>query len=234
MRIPGEQLLAVARQNPFPSRLNLEGIPNRDSLKYERLYGLEGIPTMLRGTLRYTGFCELMKCFRSMGLLDTSPVSGEFATLTNWGQVFPKLSTKDLYPKQLEAITWLGLSSNEERFIPKTSMLDSFCELLQKKLKYLPGERDMVVMQHEFIIKRADGGEERKSSSLIEYGDPNGFSAMARTVGYPVVVATEMILDGKVQEVGVIAPLLPSLYNPMLSRLEQLAGITFKECNKGV
>jgi alpha-aminoadipic semialdehyde synthase len=244
VRIPGEELLASVQSRPFDSRLNLEGIPNRDSLKYEQLYGIEGIPTMLRGTLRYNGFCSVMKSFRKMGLFNLDPNPFQFSNCKNWSEVFQKLDTTGLDQTVREAIEWLGVNSTTEPFSSKSTMLDSFCDLLQKKLKYGPEERDMVVMQHEFAIKKNDGSMEKKSSSLIEYGELGGFTAMARTVGYPVAVAAEMILEGSFTNnttvnggdahhtgahTGVMAPLHPTIYNPMLQRLEQLANIRFKE-----
>jgi saccharopine dehydrogenase-like NADP-dependent oxidoreductase len=226
--IPGDQLLAAVKSTPFQSRFNLEGIPNRDSLKYEQLYDLVGIPTMLRGTLRYNGFCDTMRKLRQMGLFSLDSLDPQLATCKSWQEVYSRLDTQQLDRKTLETIEWIGLNSAEP-FVSKTTMLDSFCELLQKKLKYETEERDMVVMQHEFVIKQRDGTMEKRSSSLIQYGEIGGFSAMARTVGYPVAIAAEMILDGDINHTGVLAPLMPTIYNPMLQRLESVAGIRFKE-----
>jgi saccharopine dehydrogenase (NADP+, L-glutamate forming) len=39
----------------------------------------------------------------------------------------------------------------------KSSLLDSMADFLGEKLKYQPGERDMIVMQHKFKIIKADG-----------------------------------------------------------------------------
>ncbi|KAJ3805773.1 Saccharopine dehydrogenase-domain-containing protein [Lentinula aff. lateritia] len=49
----------------------LEGLPNRDSLPYAEMYGLpDSTRTVLRGTLRYKGFAELMFHFHQQGFLD--------------------------------------------------------------------------------------------------------------------------------------------------------------------
>lgn len=259
--IGGDKLLSSVRKDPFRSPFSLEGIPNRDSLKYKSLYGLESVETMLRGTLRYQGFCELMKSFSFMGFINLEPLSKALKECQNWSQVTliltggdgngnnnssrsnplssslrDKLASQDVSVKRLqEAMEWLGLFSTSESFIPRDTMLDSFCDLLQRKLQYEGNERDMVIMQHEFITKSlADGGPiEQLSSSLIEYGQPGGgFSAMARTVGYPVAIAAEMILDGQMSKFGVLAPLDSSIYNPMLKRLESVASIRFKESTR--
>jgi len=66
------------------------------------------------------------------------------------------------------------------------------------------------------------------TSTLIEYGQPGGYSAMARTVGLPVAVATELVLNGTIRSRGVLGPLGREIYSPVLKRLEGL-GICFKE-----
>eukprot|EP00834_Sanchytrium_tribonematis_P003975 NODE_175_length_14138_cov_1.015314.p1 type:complete len:754 gc:universal NODE_175_length_14138_cov_1.015314:943-3204(+) len=63
-------------KNPFKVNIfkgfSFEGIPNRDSLKYAKPYGLDldTLSTMFRGTLRYAGFCNSLAAFRDLGLLD--------------------------------------------------------------------------------------------------------------------------------------------------------------------
>lgn len=72
--IPAEKLLESAQPvqiAEYPA-FAFEGIPNRDSLAYRQLYGIEAVQTMLRGTLRYAGFCSLMSALRQAGLLDTA------------------------------------------------------------------------------------------------------------------------------------------------------------------
>jgi saccharopine dehydrogenase-like NADP-dependent oxidoreductase len=82
-------------------------------------------------------------------------------------------------------------------FGPNKTYFDQFCSLLQDKLKYAAGERDVVIMHHVFGIENRQGKEERLSSTMISYGDPDGYSAMAKTVGLPTAIAAEMILEGK-------------------------------------
>lgn len=241
IQIKGPELLAAARTRPFKSPLALEGLPNRDSLKYLDLYGLPHAQTMLRGTLRYEGFSSLMRAFRALGLFDLDPLAEDLARCTNWADVIAKLTrghctiadaalTATISASRLnEALHWLGMLSATEPFSPAVTLLDSFCDLLQKKLRYGPGERDMVVMQHGFILEGGREGRQLWGSSLIEYGEPQGFSAMARTVGYPVALAAEMILEGQVQERGVLAPLSSAIYEPMLKGLAAVAGIRFRE-----
>lgn len=108
------------------------------------------------------------------------------------------------------------------------NILDAFCALLQKKMRFEEGERDMAFMFHELVIVSGTGKKARLTSTLIEYGDPTKYSAMAKTVGVPAAIATEMMLDGKLKKRGVIAPLEKTIYTPLLESLSH-QGIRFKE-----
>lgn len=59
------------------------------------------------------------------------------------------------------------------------------------------GERDMIVMRNDVGLRHPTGELETKHISLVVYGDPNGFSAMAKTVGYPAAIAARMVLEGQ-------------------------------------
>lgn len=59
------------------------------------------------------------------------------------------------------------------------------------------GERDLIVMRNDVGIRHSTGELETKHISLVVYGDPSGFSAMAKTVGYPTAIASRMVLDGQ-------------------------------------
>ena len=148
-------------------------------------------------------------------------------------------------PSQLEALTealeWLGLISPAlfpPSRIPMPPLpdgpmtpLDIFAYLLSEKLRYAPHERDMVVLSHEVITREKGLGprapETVYTSSLITFGGTEG-SAMARTVGIPVAIAALNVLDGKVHLRGVVGPTHRSIYEPVLSGLEE-AGLGMKE-----
>ncbi len=128
------------------------------------------------------------------------------------------------------AMEWLGLTASGPFDGASPTLLDALCAVLQRRLAYAAGERDMVVMQHTFIVER-DSVTSEISSSLIAFGDgeEGGFTAMAKTVGYPVALATEAILDGEISMRGVVAPIDRTIYAVLLERLCKLAGIVFKE-----
>lgn len=88
----------------------------------------------------------------------------------------------------------------------------------------------MAFMFHELVVSSKSGARQRLTSTLIEYGNPTGYSAMAKTVGIPAAMATEMVILGQVPQKGVVAPLDKSIYLPLLSNL-QSEGIKFRECS---
>ena len=79
----------------------------------------------------------------------------------------------------------------------------------------------MIVMHHEFIAEYPDK-KQKITSTLIDYGIPNGDSSMSRTVALPVAIASKMILDGKISLTGVHRPIIPEIYEPILQELETL------------
>merc|ERR1711941_116233 len=101
------------------------------------------------------------------------------------------------------------------------SPLDSMSTHLSGRLNYAKGERDMILMRHEVTIKWPDNRRELKGINMIEYGDPNGYTAMAKTVGYPCAIATKMVLDEEIQRTGMVLPFSQDIYKPILSRLRQ-------------
>lgn len=83
-------------------------------------------------------------------------------------------------------------------------------------------ERDIVILRHEFVVRWPDHTREEKGVDFVVYGTPaaqGGNSAMALTVGYPAAIATKMILDGEIQDRGVVLPFAPDVFIPILSRL---------------
>jgi saccharopine dehydrogenase-like NADP-dependent oxidoreductase len=94
------------------------------------------------------------------------------------------------------------------------------------KMAYKPGERDMLIMQHQFVAQYPDH-REAITSTMIDYGVPYGDTSMSRTVGLPPAIAARMILHGELELSGVHAPVIPEIYEPVLAELVQLGiGLT--------
>lgn len=88
-------------------------------------------------------------------------------------------------------------------------------------MQYEPGERDMVLLQHRFEIENKDGSKETRTSTLVDYGDPNGYSSMAKLVGVPCGIACKFVLDGTISEKGLVAPLRPEINDPLMHELRK-------------
>jgi saccharopine dehydrogenase-like NADP-dependent oxidoreductase len=97
-----------------------------------------------------------------------------------------------------------------------------------EKLAYAGRERDMIVLQHEFLARTESGRSERIVSTLIDYGVPGGDSSMSRTVGLPAAIAARLVLEGRIRMTGVQVPVHPEIYGPVLEELGTL-GVHFEE-----
>jgi len=118
---------------------------------------------------------------------------------------------------------WLGMFSDRKFAVDRISPLDAMGNLMYEKLAYRPGERDMIVLFHDFRAEYPGGRRERIISQMIDYGIPDGDSSMSRTVSLPAAVGVDMILTGRIQERGVLRPVTPGIYNPVLDELASLA-----------
>jgi saccharopine dehydrogenase-like NADP-dependent oxidoreductase len=100
--------------------------------------------------------------------------------------------------------------------------------LLQRKWVLKEGDKDMIVMQHEFDFLASEDKKKKIISSLIVKGDDSEFTAMAKTVGLPMGIAARLILNGKIKLTGVKIPVMKEIYEPVLGELKSF-GITFGE-----
>lgn len=97
--------------------------------------------------------------------------------------------------ESVKAIEDLGLLE-EDLVLKLNTPLDTLTHYLSKKLCYDQNERDLVILRHDVGILWPDNRRENRGINLVLYGEPQGYSAMARTVGYPTAIAVKMILDG--------------------------------------
>lgn len=232
--VRGEALLDWARPVHIGG-LDLECYPNRNALLYKDIYGIPEVKTLIRGTLRYPGFCQIMQLAKTLGLFSLTPSAAHDST---WNQFLRRLNDaakleavkSNAHPTAWAALEWLGIFSDAPIPVGPSlkSPLDIFCALLLEKLSYLGGEKDMIVLQHKFIIKRPDGTKYYKSALLKSIGQPNGFSAMAATVGYPAAMAARLIADGDIQQTGMVLPVTKNIYGPILDMLTR-ENIVFTE-----
>ncbi|MBF9252415.1 saccharopine dehydrogenase NADP-binding domain-containing protein [Pontibacter sp. 172403-2] len=242
--IPYQQLfrrtdeLYVEGYGPF------EGYANRDSLSYREPYGLLNIPTMLRGTLRRQGYCEAWDVFVQLGLTDDSYTleDSEMMTYSSFVAAFlPPATTEtqsiagrlSLYlgiPQDgevMQKLAWLDLFSEKSVALAGATPAQVLEKILKEKWTLAPGDKDMIVMQHLFAYELA--GETREvTSTLVAMGDDEVHTAMAKTVGLPVAILAKLLLQGKITQRGVVIPIYPELYEPVLKELKEY-GIDFIE-----
>jgi saccharopine dehydrogenase-like NADP-dependent oxidoreductase len=130
--------------------------------------------------------------------------------------------------KPITDLAWLGLFADEPLPEGKTSPIGFLAEQMQSTMAYRPGERDMLVMQHEFVAEYPDR-QEAITATMIDYGIPHGDTSMSRTVGLPAAIAVRMILQDELAGLsGVYAPVIPEIYEPVLAELAEL-GISLTE-----
>jgi len=215
---------------------------NRDSLKYRKAYGLEEIPTLLRGTLRKAGYCESWNTFVQLGCTDDSYAMELPATATYndyLDSFLPHAAGRDtrtmlaetlgLDPKGevMAKLDWLELFSNKPIGAAGLSPAATLQRLLEEKWKLGTDDKDLVVMWHRFRYS-IDGQHQELHASLGVIGHDQTHTAMARTVGLPIAMACKLVLNGKLEDRGVLLPLKPAIYNPILNELEK-HGIAFRE-----
>ncbi len=239
VEIPGEELFAHHWPVEIEGFGTLEGYPNRDCLPYIDTYGIHGVKGMFRGTLRYPGWCEAMRNIAKLGLLDETEADLSGLTFAEFmgrligrdGPASPADVAASLgIPADssvIEKLEWLGLFNDEPLPADARSPLDVLAGVMLPKMQYAPGERDMLVMQHEFIVQYSDR-REKITATLVDYGIPNGDSSMSRLVGLPAAIGAKLVLTGEIELTGVQIPVVPEIYKPVLEELESM-GVKFSE-----
>uniref|UniRef100_A0A4W4GT05 Alpha-aminoadipic semialdehyde synthase, mitochondrial n=1 Tax=Electrophorus electricus TaxID=8005 RepID=A0A4W4GT05_ELEEL len=235
----GGSLMEAAVPMDFLPGFNLEGYPNRDSTKYAEIYDIESAHTVIRGTLRFKGFSSAMSGFVKLGLINTDPcpMLEQAGSPVSWKQLLCKqigLSSSvsdDSFQEavfnqigrdefRMQTLKWFGMLS-EEPMPHADTILAALAKHMETKLSFGKGERDMIILRNDVGIRHPTGELETKHISLVVYGDRNGFSAMAKTVGYPAAIAARMLLNGELNTKGLVLPMTKNIYGPVLRRLQE-------------
>jgi len=214
---------------------------NRDSIKYIKLYGLEGIDTMIRGTFRGKDYCEAWAVLIDLGLTDnTTRLSlPKSFTLLDYTNGFLKGSGTE-YKTRIEStigreirqqifdqIKWLGLFSSDCCKLENPTPAEVLEDIIVKKWVLETGDRDLIVMQHE-IKYELNNVPATIHSILYREGTDDIRTAMSELVGLPLAIYTRLRLNGVFKHQGCILPLEKEIYLPILAELEEI-GIRFNE-----
>lgn len=220
-----------------------EAYANRDSLKYREVYGLEAVDTCYRGTIRRVGFSKAWDVFVQLGMTDDSYIIDDSEHMSNREFVnlflpyHPTDSVEIKFRHQLKIdqddVVWDKLMELDlfSKSVVTGLKNATPAQMLEKILSYKwtlqPDEKDMIVMYHK-IGYELNGVKKQIDATMVCLGEDQTYTAMAKTVGLPVAIATLKILNGEITTSGVQLPTAKEVYLPILEELEKY-GVVFKE-----
>jgi len=220
-----------------------EAYANRDSLKYRSVYGLDDVLTLYRGTIRRVGFSKAWNMFVQLGMTDDNYVMENSENMSYRDFINSFLPYHPTDSVEIKTRLQLGIEQDDIMW-DKLLELDLFnpnkkvglknatpAQILEKilfdKWALEPNDKDMIVMYHKFGYELA-GKQHQIDSKMVCIGDDQTYTAMAKTVGLPVAMATLLILNGKIKTTGIQLPIHKEVYEPILAELEEY-GVIFKD-----
>lgn len=240
--IPYHKLFKRTEMIFVPGHGYFEGYANRDSLAYLDVYNLRGINTLYRGTLRRPGYCSSWDVFVQLGATDDSYEMENVHEMTHRQFINSFLSYNPNDSVELKLahymnlpidsdimfrMKWLGMFEDQPVGLEKGTPAQILEHILKKKWTLGKEDKDMIVMWHKFNF--LDQGKSRQiESSMVALGDDDRNTAMAKTVGLPLAIATKLILENKIRLSGIHVPIKKEIYEPVLAELSEL-GFDFNE-----
>ncbi len=219
---------------------------NRNSLKYKSIYGLDDILTLYRGTIRRVGFSKAWNMFVQLGLTDDSYVmeNSEEMSYRDFVNSFLPYSPTDSVELKFrhnlkidqDDIMWEKLleldifNPNKKVGLKNATPAQILQKILMDKWSLAPDDKDMIVMYHKFGYE-INGEKKQIDATMVNIGKDQSHTAMARTVGLPVAIASLKILNGTISTPGVQLPITKEVYEPILKELAE-TGIVFHEEEK--
>lgn len=218
---------------------------NRDSLKYQSVYGLNNVKTLYRGTIRRIGFSRAWNIFVNLGMTDDSYTidDSENMSYRDFINAFLPYSPTDSVELKLrhqlkidqDDIVWdklveLDIFNHKKMVgIKKGTPAQILQKILMDSWTLGENDKDMIVMYHKFGYE-LNGENHQIDASMVVLGENQTYTAMAKTVGLPVAMATLAILNGQIKTPGVQLPINKEVYTPILNELKDF-GIAFNEKN---
>ncbi|WP_433765179.1 saccharopine dehydrogenase family protein [Flavobacterium ginsenosidimutans] len=220
-----------------------EAYSNRDSLKYRSVYGLDDILTLYRGTIRRVGFSRAWNMFVQLGMTDDSYIIEDSENMSyrqfinSFLPYHPtdsaEIKTRLILKIDQDDIMWDKLleldlfNPNKKVNLPNATPAQILEKILTDSWALEPDDKDMIVMYHKFGYE-LNGEKKQIDSKMVCIGEDQTYTAMAKTVGLPVAIATLLILNGKITTPGVQLPIKKEVYEPILKELEEY-GVIFNE-----
>lgn len=220
-----------------------EAYSNRDSLKYRSVYGLDDILTLYRGTIRRVGYSRAWNMFVQLGMTDDSYIMEDSETMSyrqftnSFLPYHPtdsvEIKTRLILKIDQDDIMWDKLleldlfNPNKIVNLPNATPAQILEKILTDSWTLEPEDKDMIVMYHKFGYE-INGEKKQIDSKMVCIGDDQTYTAMAKTVGLPVAIATLLILNKKITTPGVQLPIKKEVYEPILKELEEY-GVIFNE-----
>lgn len=220
-----------------------EGYANRDSLKYRSVYGLDDALTVFRGTIRRVGYSKAWDMFVQLGMTDDTYTIDDSENMSYRGFVnlflpyHPTDSVEIKLRHQLKIdqddVMWdklveLDLFNEEKKIgLKNATPAQALEKILTDSWTLQEHDKDMIVMYHKFGYE-LNGERKQIDATMVCIGDDQTYTAMAKTVGLPVAMATLQILNGNIKTPGVQLPIKKEVYEPILKELEEY-GVIFHE-----
>jgi len=220
-----------------------EAYANRDSLKYQNIYGLNAIQTLYRGTIRRVGFGKAWQIFIMLGMTDDSYTieDSEHMSYRDFVNSFLPYSQSDSVELKLrhqlkidqDDIIWEKLEEldlfnhNKKVELKNATPAQILQKILMDSWTLKQEDKDMIVMYHKFGYE-LNGKKYQIDATMVCKGDNQTYTAMAKTVGLPVAIGTLKLLNNEFNLKGVQIPIKKAIYKPILNELEDF-DIIFKE-----
>lgn len=211
-----------------------EAYPNRDSLNYREAYGLHDVLTLYRGTMRRVGFSKSWNIFVQLGMTDDSYAvensnGMSFRDFTNLFLPYSPTDSVELKLRHYLKIdqddsVWGKLleldlfNPNKKIQMENATPAQMLQKILEEQWTLAEEDKDMIVMYHKFGYE-LNGKKEQIDANMVVLGENRTYTAMAKTVGLPVAIATLLILNGKISTPGVQIPIKKEVYEPIIKEL---------------
>mgnify|MGYP001185022464 CR=1 FL=1 len=241
--IPYHKIFERTETIEIPGHGQFEVYANRDSLKYREAYGLSDLLTMFRGTIRRPGFCEAWNLLLQLGATDDSYIMDDSENMSYRDFTNSFLAYNIVDPVESKIARYLGIEENSEMMkklewlglfddtikIGRQGLTPAQClqHILEQKWQLDPGDKDMIVMEHQFDYLHI-GSHRKLFSTMVVIGEDQVHTAMSITVGLPVAITAKLVMNGAIKLKGVQIPVNREIYEPVMKELSDY-GILFKE-----